>query len=148
VTDPAGGGAGPPESEHDPSHPHHHPRLEALEAAAIEAELETGVHEDTIEEAKRHILWRMVRISIGALVTAGGIALLALPGPGLVVVALGLGILAQDVPFARRLLDRVEDRIPRDENGNLPTSAKALLALSVMLAVVGTGLSLWWTFLR
>jgi hypothetical protein len=132
-------------------HPHREPlreRLEKLEEAAIEAEFETGVHEDTVEEAKRHILLRIVRITIGALVTAGGLALLALPGPGLVVVALGLGILAQDVPFARRLLDRVEDRIPRNEDGSLPTSAKTLLALSVVLAVVCTGLSLWWTFLR
>ena len=131
-------------------HPREHlrERIHDLEAAAIEAELDTGVREDTVEEAKRHILLRIVRVTIGALVTAGGVALLALPGPGLVVVALGLGILAQDVPFARRLLDKVEDRIPRNDDGSLPTSAKALLGLSIGLAFVCTSLSLWWTFLR
>lgn len=125
-----------------------HERLEQLEEAAIEAEFETGVHEDTVEEAKRHILWRLARITAGAVVTMCGVILLALPGPGLVVVALGLGILAQDVPFARRMLDKVEDRIPRNEDGSLPTSAKTLLLLSVGLAVMFTAASLWWTFLR
>jgi hypothetical protein len=132
-------------------HPHREhlrERIHELEEAAIEAELATGVREDTVEEAKRHIVWRIIRVTIGALVTAGGVALLALPGPGLVVVAVGLGILAQDVPFARRLLDKVEDRIPRNDDGSLPASAKALLGLSIGLAVVCTSLSLWWTFLR
>ncbi len=145
MTDPAGEPAEPAEDER---RAHHHPRLEALEQAAIQAEFETGIHEETVEEAKRHILLRILRVSVGIAITGFGIALLALPGPGVVVIALGLGILAQDVPFARRLLDRVEDRIPRDENGNLPTSAKALLALSLNLAVLFTGLSLWWTFIR
>jgi uncharacterized protein (TIGR02611 family) len=125
-----------------------HDRLEQIEQAAIETEIETGVHEDTVEEAKRHIVWRLARISAGAVVTICGVMLIPLPGPGLVVVALGLGILAQDVPFARRLLDKVEDRIPRHEDGTLPTSAKALLVLSVVLAVLFTCVSLWWTFLR
>lgn len=132
-------------------HPHREhlrERIHELEAAAIEAELETGVREDTVEEAKRHIALRVARIGAGSVVTAGGIALLALPGPGLVVVALGLGLLAQDVPFARKLLDKVEDRIPRNDDGSLPTSAKALLGMSICLAVVFSGLSVWWSFLR
>jgi Putative transmembrane protein (PGPGW) len=117
-----------------------------LEEAAIEAEFETGRREDSVEEAKRHVAWRMVRISLGIVVTGFGILLLALPGPGLVVVALGLGILAQDVPFARRLLDRVQDRIPRDDDGNLPLAAKLTLVGSIVLAIVLSGISIWWSF--
>jgi uncharacterized protein (TIGR02611 family) len=123
-------------------------RLHELGEAAIEAEFETGRHEPTVEVAKRHVAWRMVRISVGLVILALGILLLALPGPGLVVVVLGLGILAQDVPFARRILDNVQDRVPRDEDGNLPTSAKVMLGLSIVLAVVLSGVSIWWSFFR
>jgi hypothetical protein len=40
----------------------------------------------------------------GPLVVLAGIAMLVLPGPGLVVIALGLGMLALEYPWARRLL--------------------------------------------
>jgi hypothetical protein len=119
-----------------------------LEEAAIEAELETGRREISVEQAQRHVAWRMVRVSIGIVITAFGILLLALPGPGLIVVALGLGVLAQDVPFARRLLDRVQDRIPRDDDGNIPLGPKIALVGSVVIAVVLSGVSIWWSFFR
>lgn len=119
-----------------------------LEEAAIEAELESGRREESVEAAKRHVAWRMVRVSLGIVITGFGILLLALPGPGLVVVALGLGVLAQDVPFARRLLDRVQDRIPRNDDGNLPLAAKLTLVGSIVLAIVLSGISIWWSFFR
>ena len=60
-------------------------------------------------------------------------ALLGLPGPGFLVIALGLGLLAQDVPFARNLLDRVRARLPQDADGKLPRST------IIMMVVVGVG---------
>lgn len=135
----------------DPEHPEHHTvreRIHELEEAAIEAEFETGRHEDTVEEARRHVVWRFARISLGVVVTGFGVLLLALPGPGLVVVAIGLGVLAQDVPFARRLLDSVQDRIPRDDDGNLPAGAKVMLAGSIAFAIVASAASVWWSLFR
>lgn len=131
--------------------PEHHTvreRIHELEEAAIEAEFETGRHEETIEEARRHVVWRFARISVGVVVTGFGILLLALPGPGLVVVAVGLGILAQDVPFARRILDSVQERIPRDDDGNLPAGAKVMLVGSIAFAVAASAASVWWSLLR
>lgn len=139
----------------DHGEPHHHRLthlreeihhdLEALEAAAIAAELETGRREETVEEAKRHLLVRLARVIFGLVVTAIGIALLVLPGPGLIVVAAGLALLAQDVPFARRLLQRVRDRLPEGEDGQV---SKTFVVACSAGGVLFMGVSVWWTFLR
>jgi thiol:disulfide interchange protein len=51
---------------------------------------------------------RIVRIAAGFTLLAVGVVLLALPGPGLLTIALGLGMLAADFAWARRLLDRLK----------------------------------------
>jgi uncharacterized protein (TIGR02611 family) len=108
-------------------------RVEHLVENLIEAELETGRREETVEQAKRHIVVRIVRVAAGVVVLLLGIAMLGLPGPGFLVIALGLGLLAQDVPFARRLLDKVRARLPQDADGKLPRSTV------IMMVVVGVG---------
>lgn len=50
----------------------------------------------------------MARIVGGFLLLAGGIVLLPLPGPGWVVIALALAVLAREFVWARKLLDRVK----------------------------------------
>ena len=113
--------------------------------AAIEAERSSGHREETVEQVKRHLAVRVAIIAAGSFVLLLGLALLALPGPGLVVVALGLALLATEIPFAARLLDRVKRRLPQDADGKLPRSAVAMM---VATCTVAMGLSLWWTFLR
>lgn len=57
---------------------------------------------------------RRVLVSVGGgLVLAAGAAMLVLPGPGLVVIAAGLALLATEFVWARRLLDRVRSKLPR-----------------------------------
>ena len=120
-------------------------RLDRLEAAAIEAERETGHHEETVEEAKRHLLLRVGRIALGTVVLIAGILMLALPGPGMVTVFAGLVLLSRDVPFARRLMEKVRHRIPQDEEGRVPTSA--IVSMSAVM-VVAVGASVWFMLLR
>jgi uncharacterized protein (TIGR02611 family) len=120
-------------------------RFRTLRDDAIEAELETGHREETAAEARTHIMLRVVRIVAGVVVLILGVVLLAAPGPGLLVIALGLGLLAQDVPFAARLLERVRRRLPQDADGKLPRST---IAMMVAVCVVTVSASLWWTFLR
>ncbi len=119
--------------------------FEQLERDAVAAEMETGEREETEEQAKRHLLFRAGRVGVGTMVTIAGLFLLVLPGPGLVVVAAGLAILAQDVPFARRLLDKVRARIPSDAEGNI---SKPVLFGGLALTVVTVSTSVWWTFFR
>lgn len=106
--------------------------------AAIEAELETGRKEKDERAAQASLLIRVARITAGAMITLLGIGLIPLPGPGLIVLVAGLSILAIDVPFARRLLHKVRDRMPQNAAGG--TSRWAILAM-VVAALVGVGAS-------
>ncbi|MEL7210016.1 MAG: PGPGW domain-containing protein, partial [Actinomycetota bacterium] len=96
-----------------------HPRLERLQRAAIEAEFETGRREDTEEEAKDAIHVRLIRMTAGFVVLATGIALLALPGPGWITIGIGLVILSKDFVWAERVLERIKDRLPQEEDGSI-----------------------------
>ncbi len=57
----------------------------------------------TIKQAKRLII-----AVIGFTILLIGIAMIVLPGPAIVVIPIGLGILASEFIWARRLLDRVK----------------------------------------
>jgi hypothetical protein len=136
-------------SERDERPHRFHDRLEAFEhafeQAAIEAELETGRREETPEEIKRSLRARLFSIIGGSVVTLLGVVMLAAPGPGLVVIAVGLTILAPDVPFAARLLERVKERLPQDSDGKIP---RPMIAMMIATTATFTGVSIWWSFFR
>jgi uncharacterized protein (TIGR02611 family) len=52
---------------------------------------------------------RLMKIVAGFTVLAAGIAMLVLPGPGWVVIAVALAILAGEYVWARNLLNRLKD---------------------------------------
>jgi uncharacterized protein (TIGR02611 family) len=51
---------------------------------------------------------RVVRIAAGFVLLVLGVIALVLPGPGWLMIALGLALLASEFAWARRLLDRVK----------------------------------------
>ena len=59
--------------------------------------------------ALRHIR-RVIIAVIGTTVLAIGVAMIVLPGPAMVVIPLGLGILAIEFAWARRMLDRLKQQ--------------------------------------
>ena len=143
-------------SGHGSEPPDHESRLEHLEEqfdelleAAVEAEQETAFETvgrvETEEQARRHLLVRVIRVTVGLIVFCVGITLVVLPGPGLLVMAAGLALMARDLPFARRWLTLVRERIPEGEDGNV---AVWVIVLSVVGFVLSVGGSLWWTFGR
>lgn len=113
--------------------------------AAIEAEYETGQHETSEQQARSHVLVRLARMTLGFLVLAAGIVAMIGPGPGVLIVAAGLGILARDVAWADRLLQRIRHRIPSDADGKIPRST---IVTMVLVTASFLALSAWWTFLR
>lgn len=129
----------------DRSHDGFRDRLEDLEEAAIAAEIDTGRREETVAEAKRNIVIRIGRMFLGVVVLIAGLLMLPLPGPGLLTIAAGLALLASDVPFARRLLDQVRERIPADAEGNV---SKPILIGGLLLSAIAVSFSMWWTFIR
>ena len=116
-----------------------------FEEAAIEAEFETGYREETREEARRGVVKRRLRMTSGSLVTIICVIMMPLPGPGLLIVAVGLGILSRDVAWADRLLQIVRKRLPSDSDGRLPRSS---IVTMTVLALAGVAFSIWVTFLR
>lgn len=120
-------------------------RFDDLVEAALLAEFETGREEESIEEAKSHLLVRVARIVGGTLLVIVGLAGFVLPVlPGWILLFVGLGLLAQDIPFARRLLDRVRHRMPQDENGKIPKSTIVIMVVFALLFTAGSiGFALW-----
>lgn len=57
----------------------------------------------TLQHAKR-----VIKVVVGFTLVAVGILLLVLPGPGLIVIVLGLALLAGEFVWANRLLVRVK----------------------------------------
>jgi len=53
---------------------------------------------------------RVIKIVMGFTVLAAGVAMLVLPGPGIVTIMLGLAILGAEYVWARRLLDRMKTK--------------------------------------
>ena len=51
---------------------------------------------------------RIVVLVIGLVLVAGGVALLVLPGPGLLVIIAGLAVLASEFAWAERMLDQAK----------------------------------------
>lgn len=74
----------------------------------------------TINRAKR-----LIKIVLGMTVLVIGILMIVLPGPAVVVIPIGLMILATEFVWARKLMQRFQERLkkikdgrPRDANEN------------------------------
>jgi uncharacterized protein (TIGR02611 family) len=107
-----------------------------LREAAVEAEYATGAREETVERAQRHILARLAIIAVGTVVLVAGLLMLVLPGPGIVGVLAGLGILAQELPWAERLMTRIKERTKVDQVRSQPAWVQIVMTLA---AVAGIG---------
>ncbi|HUR76211.1 MAG TPA: PGPGW domain-containing protein [Sporichthya sp.] len=91
-----------------------------------------------VAEAKKRrrsvLLLRKVGIAIGGtLVLAAGIAMIALPGPGWLVIVAGLYILSLEFAWAERLFDRIKDKVI--DGAHLAAANKWGSRLSVLSAL-------------
>lgn len=68
------------------------------------------LREKRARHLERHVVYRTAVAVGGFIVLLAGLAMLVLPGPGLLVTAIGLGMLALEFPWAERLLVRVTER--------------------------------------
>ena len=88
-------------------------------------------------------IYRVLFILTGAIVTFGGIAMLVLPGPGLVVIALGLTMLAMEFAWAENALEKAMERAEKASTTakELSRAQKVMAGLAVVL---GGGALLAW----
>lgn len=116
-----------------------------LREAAVQAEFETGLREQSVAEAKASLVKRAARVSAGLVVTIVGIALLPLPGPGWLIIVGGLSILAKDFPFLARWITEIRRRVPGiPEDGAIPRRTKAIIAAIVIGSAAA---SIWYSML-
>ena len=96
--------------------------------------------------AVRALLLKVGVTVAGPLLVLAGIAMLVLPGPGLVAIAAGLGLLALEYEWARRTLALMGRRLSQVRQATLPkegsrgrrTLGALLLAAIAMAGFVGT----------
>ncbi|MFM7063552.1 MAG: PGPGW domain-containing protein [Actinomycetes bacterium] len=112
---------------------HGHPFRAAYSTAyeaAIEAETATGEAEQTEAEARRHLLGRLARTVAGFLLVGVGLAGLVLPGPGWLLIVLGLGLLPY--AWAQRTIRAIRRRVPGiPEDGRIPATTWVVMGLVV-----------------
>lgn len=113
-------------------------RRQLLRDAALHAELTTGAHERTEEAARRNIVLRLGTIAVGFIVLLAGVAMMVLPGPGIVVIIIGLGILARELPWAERLLEYAKKKAKVDELKEQPRWVQVAMWTGTVAAVVAS----------
>ena len=107
-----------------------------MEEAPRKRRLLDGVRERREKHLERNRIVRVVVALFGFLVVLTGLAMLVLPGPGLLVIAIGLGILALEFVWAERLLERTVDKMD-DAADAVKRSSRKQQALGVALLALG-----------
>lgn len=113
-------------------------RFDLLREAAIEAEYATGEREATEELAKRHVLMRLATIAVGFVVLLGGLVMMVLPGPGVLGILAGLGILSRELAWAERMIEYVKEKSKYDELKTQPAWVQASMWVVTVGAVAGS----------
>jgi tellurite resistance protein TerC len=67
----------------------------------------------TLQQAKRLIV-----IVVGSTILLMGIAMIVLPGPAVLVIPVGLGVLATELVWARRLLNKLKSTFLKGKDKN------------------------------
>jgi len=73
----------------------------------------------------RSLVMKVVATAVGGAVILAGVAMLVLPGPGLVVIGIGLAVLATEWEWARRALRLVRAKLSAAKNAALPKDGSA-----------------------
>lgn len=111
-----------------------------MEEAPRKRRLLDGVRERREKHLERSRIVRIVVAIFGFLVVLTGLAMLVLPGPGLLVIAIGLGILALEFVWAERLLERTVDKMEEAADTVKRSSHKQQALGVVLLALAAAGL--------
>jgi hypothetical protein len=89
------------------------------------------------DRGRTHAAARKVVLTVvGGAVTILGLIMMVAPGPGLIVIVLGLWILAQEFDWAERRLDRIQDKAMeavRDSGASMVKTVIGVLGASAMI---------------
>ena len=85
---------------------------------------------------------RVLLTAAGWILTLVGVVLFPLPGPGLLLMAVGMALLAREYDWARRHVDGLRRRALLSAARGVVTTPKALTTLAVTIVLTGSG-ALW-----
>lgn len=85
---------------------------------------------------------RVTLAIVGGLLVLIGIALLVLPGPGLLVVLAGLLVLASEFPALERYVDPVRDKAMKGAEDSVATPFRIVMSVLAGLGLVAIGVVL------
>ena len=80
---------------------------------------------------------------LGGVLLIAGVALLVLPGPGLLLVLAGLLVLASSFPAAQRFVGPVRKRARKAAEVSVSTGPRLAFAVLTGMALIAVGI-LWW----
>ena len=85
------------------------------------------------------VVYRVVVACIGVAIIVVGVVLLPLPGPGWLVIFVGLGVLSTEFAWAERLLDRVRAEVRRWTQwiGQQAVAVRLLVSVAGLCLVLG-----------
>jgi uncharacterized protein (TIGR02611 family) len=92
-----------------------------------------GIRERRERHRERSRIVRAAVVLAGFVVVLAGLAMIPLPGPGLLVTAVGLAVLALEFVWAERLLERTVDRMTKTSE----TVKRATRAQQFLLGLLG-----------
>jgi uncharacterized protein (TIGR02611 family) len=136
-TDPAGADR-PPGDDRDTAARGDEDRRQRMREAALAAEFATGRQETSTAEARSSLIVRLATIVVGFTVLGAGLVMLLLPGPGILAVLAGLGILSRELPWAERVMVYVKRRARLDELKTQPAWVRIATWALTIVAVVGS----------
>jgi uncharacterized protein (TIGR02611 family) len=94
------------------------------------------------------LTYRVVVFVVGGLIVLAGLAMLVLPGPGWLVIILGVAVLATEFAWAERLLARVKGWAERAKDAALDPKRRRRNKWLAGVGIVAVALSAWAYFAR
>ena len=92
---------------------------------------------------RRSPVVRAAAVFAGFAVVVAGIALLPLPGPGWVIIFVGLGLLSLEFTWAGRALDRALVEADKAQRRAAEASTGQKIATAILVALLLAGLGAW-----
>jgi drug/metabolite transporter (DMT)-like permease len=78
---------------------------------------------------------------VGAMLSVIGLAMLVLPGPGLLLVLAGLLVLASEFPALERYVDPVRERAMKAAEGSVSSPVRIAGSVCAGLGLIGAGIA-------
>ncbi len=101
------------------------------------------------ESRSRQFVWRVVATTIGGAILLVGLAMLVLPGPGWVLIFLGLAVLATEYAWAHRLLVFTKDKAQGAASAAISSeNRRRTIAVTVIVLLLVAAAVSWYVYVN